>query len=388
MTHNDLPTFIEKIQKNGLLRSTKKIYRSKYIQKLLGINEENLTIILKQYDNILTALKKQFKDSWDILFDNNGKKISIVIYYPKMEIYSPQINMRKTIHEVFVEIPIVFYDNTLQFNSIRLFRGATSVFEKSHTYSYSHTSRYDSSNFNDLFFKKKLICMGHSEIAEKLAELNLGKQFNLPDLELFFLFLDLIIPIEDRNGVYYSIEYLNTLKEESKHRYRDVGYNIKANFNKDKIELFLSFLKHKKININDLFQINLDTNTNSLSVLPTETLYPIVKDFALNENCIGSYFVENGQKYLYNLSKNISAKKRQSEDIKEFKYFLKDCKYIIFRGEKKKPKYITQNFNSSEKDFVQAEVYVSHSEIILLIEQFKLYILHEYARKKHTGIRA
>ncbi len=386
--HKNLNKKQKLIQTSGILRSPKRIYKNKSLQKFLGIDPNYTLNILKQYDNVITALKEQFNDNWDILITINNE-IFICIYYPSMEIYSKKLDKRRCLKDVYILMEVYLHMSNLSLGSPKLMRGACNMFEYDKGFLYPHSPRVSQNDFNDYFFNKNFVCLGHSEIESSLSNLNVDETFNLEDLKTFFFYLDVIIPIEDTDGVYSSISSLDTLTQESSRiqEFEEI-FNISENMPAldGFIDHFLIFLKQKNIFLQDVFDILV--NKNNIIITEKEELEKLYIEFLQNHYPgRGLYYLEGGKKYIYIKSEKIVLPVYQKIFIKTFKKYIKssDVKFIIFRGEKRLPKIQTYLYKNRSDEDVEDNFYLSSEWINILINYLKKTILNEYYRKKHQS---
>ena len=371
------------IQLSGILRSPKRIYKNKNLQKYLGIPPAKSREILKQYDNIITALKFQFNDNWDI-FINNDWELFIIIYYPTMELYTPKHNLRKTIKEVYIKISIAFSENSIGLGSPRLFRGCLDMYEYDKGFLYSHSPRKESLDFLDYYFSDNRICLGHSEIEESLSELNINETFEIEELKTFFFYLDVILPIEDTDGVYYSINNLQNLTlSDNLESFKKVFNVSKTYASYDYAESFLKYITDRNRQIQEFFDIKVQKR--NLIIEEKENFEEIFIEFLRTKDIAGLYFIKDGKKYCYKKGVQNLLYDYQKNFIDSFTEYLnsRSCRFIYFRGEKILPKI--QTYNIQKKDAVKDVYYLSPEYKIAFINNFKKKIFNEYYRKQHQS---
>jgi hypothetical protein len=371
------------IQLSGILRSPKRIYKNKILQNKLGIKSLK---VLKQYDNIITALKFQFNDNWDI-FINNDWELFIIIYYPTMELYTPKHNLRKTIKEVYIKISINFSENSIRLGPPRLFRGCLDMYEYDKGFLYSHSPRKEKHCFSDYYFSVNKICLGHSEIEESLTELNINETFEIEELKTFFFYLDVILPIEDTDGVYYSINSLQNLTLSDNLKDFKKMFNVSKTCDSyDYAESFLKYITDRNRQIQEFFDIKVQKR--NLIIEEKENFEEIFIEFLRTKDIAGLYFIKDGNKYCY--KKDVqdvqnSLYNYQKNFINSFTEYLnsRSCRFIYFRGEKILPKI--QTYNIQKKDAVKDVYYLSPEYKIAFINNFKKKIFNEYYRKQYQN---
>ena len=378
--HEGLDKKHEIIQKSGILRSPKRIYKNKILQNKLGIKSLK---VLKQYDNIITALISQFNNNWEIFIDNNNQ-LSIVIYYPTMEIYTPKHNLRKTIKDVYISIGITFCEETIQLLPLQLFRGCCDIYEYDKGFLYSHSPRNSNQNFEDFYFNKRRICLGHSEIESSLSELNINETFELEELKIFFFYLDTILPIEDTDGSYYSIDSLKEIVLNNSSERFYPSFNACKNLTLN-IKPFIEYIKSKDKKITDYLDITIEKN--NLIIREKDCFEDFLIEYLVEKDLKGLYFIEDGSKMSYSKKTVIKTLYSYQEDFKKgFKNsFTFNNRFIYFRGEKVRPKI--QTYNIQKDDMVKESFYLSFEWKVAYINNLKNYIFNEYYRKQHQNFR-
>ena len=136
----------------------------------------------------------------------------------------------------------------------------------------------------------------HSPLSFSFKLFPIFIEVELEELKIFFFYLDTILPIEDTNGAYYSIDSLKEIvlnnSSESFYPSFNAGKNLTLN-----IKPFIEYIKSKDKKITDCLDITIEKN--NLIIREKDCFEDFLIEYLVEKDLKGLYFIENGSKMSY-----------------------------------------------------------------------------------------